>query len=305
MEQVNAKRVALFVIAACLVGMLVGSAVTFAVLNVQRAIPSSGLVVTVNVGGYFRFCSCVLAKFLSRKTYQARVILKASRHGELRKQLRNQRTLFLVCILFLASFLLVALLKSSFIVIDLQVNSWAGSIHAEFFTIIAVAIAYVFDTTSLIAISLILAVYLFYRNYRKYSVLLLAAMGGDALIVSITKTLIQSPRPLNGLVYDAGFSFPSGHVTASIVFCGLLTYIAWQHWKFLKAKTVSGALFITITSIVAFDRIYLNAYWFSDVLGGCLLGLFWLSFSLWVFGYVKRGNFKRPNFRQNQIGSVR
>jgi pyruvate/2-oxoacid:ferredoxin oxidoreductase alpha subunit len=52
MEQVNAKRVALFVVAACLVGMLVGSAVTFAVLNVQRAIPSTGLVVAVNVGVY-------------------------------------------------------------------------------------------------------------------------------------------------------------------------------------------------------------------------------------------------------------
>jgi hypothetical protein len=64
MEQVNAKRTIMFVVAACLVGMLVGSAVTFAVLNVQKAIPSSGLVAAVNVGVYFRFCSCVLVKFL-------------------------------------------------------------------------------------------------------------------------------------------------------------------------------------------------------------------------------------------------
>jgi archaellum component FlaG (FlaF/FlaG flagellin family) len=52
MEQVNAKRVAIFVVSACLIGMVVGSAVTLAVLNVQRAIPSSGLVVAVNVGVY-------------------------------------------------------------------------------------------------------------------------------------------------------------------------------------------------------------------------------------------------------------
>ena len=52
MEQVNAKRVAIFVVSACLVGMVVGSAVTLAVLNVQRAIPSSGMVVAVNVGVY-------------------------------------------------------------------------------------------------------------------------------------------------------------------------------------------------------------------------------------------------------------
>ena len=38
----NAKRAVMFVVAACLVGMALGSAVTFAVLNVQRAIPSTG-----------------------------------------------------------------------------------------------------------------------------------------------------------------------------------------------------------------------------------------------------------------------
>ena len=52
MEQVNAKRAVMFVVAACLIGMVVGSAVTLAVLNVQRAIPSSGLVVAINVGVY-------------------------------------------------------------------------------------------------------------------------------------------------------------------------------------------------------------------------------------------------------------
>lgn len=135
---------------------------------------------------------------------------------------------------------------------------------------------------------MIIAVYLFYRNYRQYSVLLLAAMGGDALIVSIAKTLVHSPRPLNGLVYDAGFSFPSGHTTASIVFCGLLTYLTWQHWKSPKAKVVSVTFSVTIASIVAFDRIYLNVHWFSDVFGGCLLGLFWLTFSLWVSRYVEK-----------------
>ena len=52
MEQLNAKRVAIFVVSACLIGMVVGSAVTLAVLSVQRAIPSSGMIVAVNVGVY-------------------------------------------------------------------------------------------------------------------------------------------------------------------------------------------------------------------------------------------------------------
>ncbi len=182
----------------------------------------------------------------------------------------------------------MAQFKNSFAMIDLQTNSWAMSIQTGSFTAVAIVIAYIFDTISLAVISLILAVYLFYRNYRKYSVLLLAAMGGDALIVSIAKTVVHSPRPLNGLFYDTGFSFPSGHTTASIVFCGLLTYLIWQHWKSPKAKTVSSLASITTISIVAFDRIYLNVHWFSDVIGGFLLGLFWLAFTLWVFRYAEQ-----------------
>lgn len=50
MEQVNSKRVLLFVVAACLIGMVVGSAVTFAVLQRSYSISSAGLVIGVNVG---------------------------------------------------------------------------------------------------------------------------------------------------------------------------------------------------------------------------------------------------------------
>lgn len=215
--------------------------------------------------------------------------------------MRNQRILLFVCLLFFATFLFVAQFKNNFVTIDLQTNSWAASIQTRSITAMAIIIAYIFDTTTLALISLMLAVYLFYRNYREYGVLLLAAMGGDALIVLIAKTVVHSARPLNGLFYDTGFSFPSGHTTASIVFCGLLTYLIWQHWKSTKAKTVSSAISITTSSIVAFDRIYLNVHWFSDVVGGCLLGLFWLTFALWVFRYIEiLGKIKASNYGQNQ-----
>ena len=52
MEHVDAKQALLFVVSACLIGMVMGSAVTLAVLNVTRAIPSSGLIVAINVGVY-------------------------------------------------------------------------------------------------------------------------------------------------------------------------------------------------------------------------------------------------------------
>ena len=50
LEQVNSKRVMLFVVTACLIGMVVGSAVTFAVLQRSYSIPTAGMVIGVNVG---------------------------------------------------------------------------------------------------------------------------------------------------------------------------------------------------------------------------------------------------------------
>jgi hypothetical protein len=52
LEQVNPKHVLLAVVAACVAGMLVGSAVTFAVLQRSVSFPTSGLIVGVGIGVY-------------------------------------------------------------------------------------------------------------------------------------------------------------------------------------------------------------------------------------------------------------
>jgi undecaprenyl-diphosphatase len=114
------------------------------------------------------------------------------------------------------------------------------------------------------------------------------AMLGDAVILETIKMAIHSARPLNELINESSFSFPSGHTSGSVVFCGLLTYLAWQHWKSSKVKTSSSMLSVIVTSIVGFDRIYLNVHWFSDVLGGYLLGIFWLTFSILAFQYLEQ-----------------
>ena len=50
-------------------------------------------------------------------------------------------------------------------------------------TFMAEGIALVFDTAALAIFSLAIATYLFMKNYRAESLLLLATMGADALIV--------------------------------------------------------------------------------------------------------------------------
>ena len=115
---------------------------------------------------------------------------------------------------------------------------------------------------------------------------MLGAMAGDVLLVQTCKTLIASPRPLNEILAETGYSFPSGHVTGRVVFFGVLTYFAWSHWSSIKVKVLTGGLYVGIATVVGFDRIYLNVHWLSDVVGSVFLGAFWLLFCIMALRYL-------------------
>jgi len=203
--------------------------------------------------------------------------------SKLKNALRNQRIALFILSLALICFLLIAFLRTSFSAVDADVNSWAVSIQSTAFTQIAKIIHYGFGTTALSIITLLIAVYLLYKRYRNDALLLVGAMLGDVVIVTILKRLIHSTRPLNGIIQETGFSFPSGHATAAVVFLGLLTYFIWQHFKSRNVRILSGVLFISLSLVVGFSRIYLNVHWLSDVVGAYSLGIFWLTFSIVAF----------------------
>lgn len=208
--------------------------------------------------------------------------------ANLKNPLQGRRLILLISLLALISFLLLTLLKNSLTTIDANVNSEAALIQTSAFTLIATIIAYSFDTTVLLAISIAIAAYLFYKNYKKHAALLVGAMLGDATVLTMVKMLVHSTRPSNGIILETGFSFPSGHVTSTVVLFGLLTYVVWQRWKSSNAKILASIFSIIVAIIVGFSRIYLNVHWLSDILGGYSLGVFWLTFSIAVFQYLQR-----------------
>jgi undecaprenyl-diphosphatase len=188
-------------------------------------------------------------------------------------------------LLLFVGFLTLVLVRNNLSSVDYSTNSWAASIQNDSFTVIAGDISTVFDTTLMLVFSLAIAALLFFRNFKKQSLLFLAAMGGEALFVSISKAILFSPRPTNELIAETGNSYPSGHVTSGLVFFGLLVYFAWISSNSSRRKVGLIVSYLAITSIISFDRIYLNVHWFTDVLGGYLLGTFWLTFLTVLFRY--------------------
>lgn len=118
--------------------------------------------------------------------------------------------------------------------------------------------------------------------------MLLGSMGGNALCVELTKMLVHSARPPNGLMVEAGYSFPSGHASAAIVYLGALAYFALLRLNSVQIKTLLKTVFAVAVAFVGFDRIYLNSHWLSDVIGGYLLGTFWASLSILIMQHLRQ-----------------
>jgi undecaprenyl-diphosphatase len=164
-------------------------------------------------------------------------------------------------------------------------------------TSFAQGVAVIFDTTSLVIFSLVISGILFLKNYKAQGLLLLGAMGGDALIVSILKTIEHVARPANGIFFDTGFSYPSGHSAGCVVFGGVLVYFAWRHWQSTRSRALVGVGLGAVVGVVGFDRVYLNVHWLSDVFGGWLFGAFWLSCAILVFRLLQvTGRFESERF---------
>jgi undecaprenyl-diphosphatase len=109
---------------------------------------------------------------------------------------------------------------------------------------------------------------------------------GGKLIESTTKIIIARNRPIHQLVDTSGYSFPSGHATMSMIFFALLIYYFKNHISDKIFKYLSITLSVILILSIGFSRIYLNVHWFTDVIAGFALGLFWLTLMILFLEFV-------------------
>jgi membrane-associated phospholipid phosphatase len=131
------------------------------------------------------------------------------------------------------------------------------------------------------------ALLFFLFKYKKAALFILLT-GLSGLLSTIVKALVNRPRPSEDLVRivlkTTQQSFPSGHVLFYVIFFGFLVLLMFQLEHIAKIIRV---LVITISLLLIFtipiSRIYLGAHWFTDVLGGFLLGLPFLYLLSWLY----------------------
>ncbi len=202
-------------------------------------------------------------------------------------------------------FIAVFAARPYFADINSAVNNWASSIQTGSLTDVAKLIDLGFDTKVLLIITLPLVGILLYKGSTLKAGLLVGAMGADAALLQAAKTFITSPRPANALITDVDNSFPSGHLTSTIVFVGMLTYLAWQNRKTIH-KLCIAAVGPALILVVGFDRIYLNMHWLSDILAAPFLALFIIAATILLIEGISDWYKKRhaaPN-KNREMGTL-
>src|SRR5262245_46377893 len=116
-----------------------------------------------------------------------------------------------------------------------------------------------------------------WRRCRAVGVALLVATFSRPLLEFTIKAVVDRSRPdLHRLVAGNGPSFPSGHVMAAVALWGLLPVIVGLYTRRRDLWWASVVVAGTLIGGISASRIYLGVHWFSDVLGGLLVGTFFL-----------------------------
>jgi len=138
-----------------------------------------------------------------------------------------------------------------------------------------------------IIITILLIFYFWKKRDWEYIIPLILSVAGSSATALILKLFIARPRPVGVAVYIEDLSsFPSGHATVAVALYGFLAYFIYKKWFGVRRWLgLIGMLIIII--LIGLSRIYLGVHYFSDVVGGYLVGGLWLVGSII---YLKKTN---------------
>lgn len=109
-----------------------------------------------------------------------------------------------------------------------------------------------------------------HRGMRVAAAAILAPAVAAATVLGV-KYITHRARPAGALLFPGlGYSFPSGHTTASTAVLITIAYISIREGLAGRWLMLAAGLFAVF---VGLSRVYLDVHWASDVIGGWAVGL--------------------------------
>ncbi len=205
-----------------------------------------------------------------------------------KKRLEITSLLILIVSAILFILILINLNNPYISSLDKLINSKIQKIQDNTLTFLTTKISNVFEPKNGIILLIIISLILWVKGFKKQSFFLaFASIIGAGFIYSL-KSFIERTRPLNSIIQETGFSFPSGHATMALILFGCLTYYAIKYLKSESSRIIAISFSIFFILLIGFSRIYLRVHWFSDVIAGFLLGIFVIILTRILQGAIKK-----------------
>jgi membrane-associated phospholipid phosphatase len=179
----------------------------------------------------------------------------------------------LACLLVLALFAQQVLMQGPMTRVDEAVTLFFAANRHGWLTQTMLWIADAHETVKLLAFTVLIAMWRFWRRDLAALRLLAVVPAGMLLNVGL-KNLVQRPRPVlpEPLVHLVTFSYPSGHAVASTVFYGALVALVFTHVRSRALRLLAAVGGAVMVVLVCFSRVYLGAHYLSDVIAGVAVG---------------------------------
>jgi undecaprenyl-diphosphatase len=164
------------------------------------------------------------------------------------------------------------------------------AVHVELpavFDGIMMAMPWLGTNITLLPTSAAVALWLVFRKRRPHDALYLAIvqLGSNSLNPAL-KFLLERNRP--DIIPRRGWydwaAYPSGHAIASVAVLVTLAVILYR----VKGWRWPAVAAVPVLLVSLFSRVYLGVHWPTDVIGGVLIGVIWLSFTYFAFREDRR-----------------
>lgn len=180
-------------------------------------------------------------------------------------------------LLFFVLIALDVIFDGALTVFDQLVHSWSLGWHAPLLDKVIFGITHLGNLSTMLFYSVIIIVLFSWKKEWKSTRFYLIGMLGSTALFSGIKELVGRSRPSSyiGEFHQHGYSFPSGHSTMSMTFALLIFFLFYPKVSG-GYRVVLIAFCLLFPLLIGFSRIYLGVHYFSDVMGGFTLAVFWV-----------------------------
>lgn len=184
--------------------------------------------------------------------------------------MKNKKSIISIITFIIFLIILIIILKNENTFIDKYIINIFKSKNETITNIMKII---TFFGSAYIIIPLTIILLLTLKN-KKNKILIVNNLIIVTLINQILKYTFQRTRPINQIVIEKGYSFPSGHSMVSMAFYGLLIYLLMKSNN--KYKTPLIILLSILIILIGISRIYLNVHYPTDVIAGICISISYL-----------------------------